>query len=132
MAGAVQLKKTQDDSLPIEMHYIRKIIVMTEFITHEEDEPALIGDSDGVQIIICMTPEGSKHLLCAQYLQSDMAFKRIVGFFEFEMAAVDRISNTSKSLCSSPSLCSSLPNILRIYRYHLLPCICDSTNCCSA
>ena len=69
----------------------------SEFITHEEDEPVLVGerDSDGVQIIICMTQEGSKRLLGAQYLQSDMAFKRIVGFYEFELAAVDRISNTS-------------------------------------
>ena len=70
----------------------------SEFITHEEDEPVLVGerDSDGVQIIICMTQEGSKHLLNAQYLQSDMAFKRIMGFYEFELAAVDRISNTSR------------------------------------
>jgi hypothetical protein len=101
MIGAVQLKKTQDDSLPIEMHYIRKIILMTdsELITHEEDdsEPVLAGeDSDAVRIIICMTQEGSKRLLGAQYLQSDMAFKRIVGFYEFELAAVDRISNTSR------------------------------------
>lgn len=100
MVGVVQLKKTQDDSLPVEMHYIRKMILMNEFISHEEDEPALaVGerDSDGVvQIIICMTEEGSKRLLGAQYLQSDMAFKRVVGFYEFELAAVDRISNTSR------------------------------------
>jgi hypothetical protein len=100
MVGVVQLKKTQDDSLPIEMHYIRKIILMTnsELITHEEDEPVLIeeGDLDGVRIIICMTQEGSRRLLGAQYLQSDIAFKRIVGFYEFELAAVDRISNTSR------------------------------------
>ena len=78
------------------MHYIRKMIFMTEFITHEEDEPVLVGDSDGVRIILCMTQEGSKRLLGAQYLQSDMAFKRIVGFYKFELAAVDRISNTSR------------------------------------
>ena len=70
-----------------------------ELITHEEDdsEPVLAEeDSDAVRIIICMTQEGSKRLLGAQYLQSDMAFKRIVGFYEFELAAVDRISNTSR------------------------------------
>ena len=94
------MKKTQDDSLPVEMHYIRKVIFMadSEFITHEEDEPVLVGDADGVKIIICMTQEGSERLLGAQYLQSDMAFKRIVGFYEFELAAVDRISNTSTHL----------------------------------
>lgn len=73
-----------------------------------------------------MTQEGSKRLLSAQYLQSDMAFKRVVGFYEFELAAVDRISNTSMRLCSS------LPNILMIYRYHFLSCICESTDCCSS
>ena len=77
------------------------MILMTdsELITHEEDEPVFIGEGDSdhvVQIIICMTQEGSKRLLDTQYLQSDMAFKRIVGFYEFELAAVDRISNTSR------------------------------------
>jgi hypothetical protein len=118
MIGVVQLKETQDDSLPVEMHYIRKIIIMTnsELITHEEDEPepALNGeeDSDGVRIIICMTQEGSKRLLGAQYLQSDMAFKRIVGFYEFELAAIDRISNTSMVLFISTKYTG-----LRIYMY---------------
>jgi len=53
--------------MPVELHYIRKIILITEFVRHEED------------------------------IQSDMAFmiKQIVGFYEFELAAVDRISDTS-------------------------------------
>ena len=111
------------------MHYIQKIIFMTdsELMTHEEDEPVLAGegDLDGVLwIIICMTQEGSKPLLGAWYLQSDMAFKQIVGFYEFELAAVDWISNTSMWLCSS------LRNILRIYRYHPLLCFCDLTDRC--
>jgi hypothetical protein len=69
---------------------------MTKFVLHEEDDPVLVGEGDEVQIIICMTQEASERLLAAQYLQSDMAFKRIVGFYEFELAAVDRISNTSR------------------------------------
>ena len=45
----------------------------SELITHEEDEPAHgEEDSDGVRIIICMTQEGSKRLLSAQYgIQAD-------------------------------------------------------------
>jgi hypothetical protein len=43
-----------------------------------------------------MSQEGSERLMSARYLQSDMAFKRVVGFYEFELAAVDRINNTSK------------------------------------
>ena len=71
---------------------------MTEYSVHEEDEPGPegLGNANGVRIVICMTREGSQRLLQAQYLQSDMAFKRVVGFHEFELAAIDRISNTSK------------------------------------
>jgi hypothetical protein len=75
------------------------LVTDSELITHEEDElePVLAGeDLDAVRILICMTREGSKRLLGAQYIQSDMAFKRIVGFYEFELAAVDQISNTSR------------------------------------
>lgn len=48
-----------------------------------------------------MSQEGSEHLISAhwQYLQRDMAFKRLVGFYEFELAVVDRINNTSKWYC---------------------------------
>ena len=69
---------------------------MTGFPLHEEDELGPEGDDDNVHIVICMTHEGSRHLLQAQYLQSDMAFKCVVGFHEFELATIDRISNTSK------------------------------------
>ena len=96
--GVIHLKKLQDESLPADAHYIRRIIFMAEYSVHEEDEPRPEGDADGVRIVICMTREGSQRLLQAQYLQSDMAFKRVVGFHEFELATIDRISNTSKQL----------------------------------
>lgn len=92
------MKEIQDESLPEEAHYVRRIISMMGYPLHEEDEPGLEGDVDDVRIVICMTPEGSRRLLQAQYLQSDMAFKRVVGFHEFELATFDRISNTSKQL----------------------------------
>ena len=68
---------------------------MTGYPSDEEDEPEPKGDVDAVRILICMTREGSQRLLQAQYLQSDMAFKRVVGFHEFELATIDRINNTS-------------------------------------
>jgi hypothetical protein len=95
-SGVIHLKELQDKSLPADAHYIRHIIFMAEHSVHEEDEPGPEGDADGVRIVICMTREGSQRLLQAQYLQSDMAFKCVVGFHEFELAAIDRISNTSK------------------------------------
>jgi len=100
-SGVVRLKEIQDESQPTEAHYIRRIIFMTGYSSHEEDEPRPEGDVDGVRIVICMTREGSQRLLQAQYLQSDMAFKRVVGFHEFELATIDRISNTSKPICCS-------------------------------
>jgi len=94
--GVIHLKGIQDKSLPANAHYIWHIIFLAECSVHEEDELGPEGDADGVRIMICMTREGSQRLLQAQHLQSDMAFKHVVGFHEFELATIDRISNTSK------------------------------------
>lgn len=95
------LKKAQDDSLPIQSHYIRRMIHLTNVAIYEEDDSVTDGDNSDVYIVICMTSEGSRRLLEAQYIQSDMAFKRVVDYFEFEMATIDRINNTSMSDLSS-------------------------------
>ena len=42
-----------------------------------------------------MSPEGSRRIAKAQYVQSDIGFKRVVGFHEFELASFDRDENTS-------------------------------------
>lgn len=46
-------------------------------------------------MIICMTKDSSRHLQRAHYLQSDIGFKRIVGFKEFELGGLDDDSRTS-------------------------------------
>ncbi|KAJ7791168.1 hypothetical protein B0H13DRAFT_1936056 [Mycena leptocephala] len=51
------------------------------------------------RIIICMAPDASHRLKTAGYLQSDIGFKRIVGFHEFEIASMDRDANTSVIFC---------------------------------
>jgi len=79
----------------MEAHYIRRVIVMMGHPADEEDEPESDAAS-GVRIVVCMSRDGSERLLRAQYLQSDMAFKRVVGFYEFELAAIDRPSNSSE------------------------------------
>jgi hypothetical protein len=64
----------------------------------DEDEDALGPGAKGdkLRIIICMTPEASRRLLSSgRYLQSDIGFKRIVGYKEFELAGMERDSNTS-------------------------------------
>ncbi|KAJ7679787.1 hypothetical protein B0H17DRAFT_1139059 [Mycena rosella] len=99
---AVQrLKAEQDANLPEEEHYIRVILELdnNNLPVHEEDdEPGEPGEK--TRIIICMSREGSRRLqLYGAYLQSDTGFKRIVGFDEFELAAMDRDANTSIIFC---------------------------------
>jgi hypothetical protein len=96
------LKAYQDSKLPKENHYIRRVLALevdtTQPDTEEEDDD-MIGKDDRLRIIVCMTPEASKRLVSSgRYLQSDIAFRRIVGFKEFEVAGMDRDANTSKSL----------------------------------
>lgn len=93
-AGLLHLK-TQQDLLPPNEHYIRQVIEITdELDKHDEDEPEPEGHV-GLRMVICMSMEGSQRLACAQYIQSDIGFKRIVDYYEFEMACVDRLNNTS-------------------------------------
>jgi hypothetical protein len=96
-AGALHLKAEQDLQLRHQARYIRRIIEdSSNFEQHEEDLcDKLDSESSILQMVICMSEEGSKRLLRAQYVQSDIAFKRIVGFYEFELVAMDRDANTS-------------------------------------
>lgn len=62
----------------------------------EDEDGETSGDSAPFRIAICMTKEGSLRLLKAKFLQSDIAFRRVVGFKEFELGALERDSRTSK------------------------------------
>lgn len=98
--GVLHLKALQDANLDRSDHYIRRIIAidLDSVVRHEEDDWE---DSNNVKdtklrIIVCMYPEASSRLLnMGQYLQSDIAFKRIVGYLEFEIACMDRDANSS-------------------------------------
>jgi hypothetical protein len=105
-SGVLRLKEWQDSHLKAEEHYIRKIIDIPDFPTDEFDAESPLSASGTIQsslkIIICMSPTGSERLLNAQYIQSDIAFRRIEQFLEFELAAMDRLANTSTyCLCST-------------------------------
>lgn len=89
----------QDENLPPHEHYIRRIITLdTDSVDHheeDEDDPAF--KDSKIRLIVCMSPKASERLLkSGRYLQSDIGFKRIVDFQEFEMACMDRDANTSK------------------------------------
>jgi hypothetical protein len=101
-SGVVYLKARQDEQLPKEKHYIRRVLAIEMDPSHEDDDDDEIREiaKDGrLRIIICMTPEASRRLISSgRYLQSDIAFRRIVGFKEFEVAGMERDANTSNYL----------------------------------
>ncbi|KAJ6457805.1 hypothetical protein C8R47DRAFT_915228, partial [Mycena vitilis] len=98
--GIQYLKKIQDRDVPAHEHYIPVVLEIpdADLARHEEDGDAPSA-TNTTRIIICMTPDSSKRLQQAQYLQSDIGFKRIVGFEEFEIASMDRDANTSVVFC---------------------------------
>lgn len=93
-SGLVAAKKQQDNTLPQHAHYIRHMNETRLDYNGEEDDSTT---TDTVfRIVVCMTPESSKRLLSAQYIQCDIGFKRIAGFQEFELGGLEPISRTSK------------------------------------
>ncbi|KAJ6467409.1 hypothetical protein C8R45DRAFT_938748 [Mycena sanguinolenta] len=102
--GVINLKSYQDTKLPKEHHYIRRTLALPAHSdpTDSDDEefsPQACKD-DRLRIIVCMTPEASRRLLASgRYLQSDIGFRRIIGFKEFEVASMDRDANTSIIYC---------------------------------
>ncbi|KAF8152705.1 hypothetical protein K438DRAFT_2079307 [Mycena galopus ATCC 62051] len=98
-AGVLNLKAHQDAKLPVASHYIRRVLAIevdpSDPHLEDEDDDGPVEDNR-LRIIICMTPDASRRLLSSgRYLQSDIAFCRIAGFKEFEVAGMERDSNTS-------------------------------------
>ncbi len=99
--GLLHIKHEQDRLLPRSEWYVRRLVEIpaTELVAHNDDLPEEqdLGN-EPLLIAICMMPEASRRFVAAQHLQSDIAFKRVVGFYEFEVASMDPDSNTSTSL----------------------------------
>jgi hypothetical protein len=113
-SGILHLKAHQDAQLPEHQRYIRIILELDDdtLTPHEEDEEAPQSADKKTRIIGCMAPDSSAHLQKAQYLHSDIGFKRIMGFDEFEIATMDRNANTSESLLTSLLLSLSISPLL--------------------
>lgn len=93
--GLLHLKERQDTELPAAEHYIRyapDVPFLSSVIHNEDDIDSAAGDP--IRIIICMSKASSARLLEAQFLQSDIGFKHIVGFQEFELGGRDYGSRT--------------------------------------
>ena len=104
------------------LHYIQYIaeVLLSNLTTHEEDDAN--ETEEPLRIIICMSKESSRRLLSAQYLQSDIAFKRVAGFLEFEIGGSNQNANIGQSflLYSHPG--SDLICLLcLLYDIHLHP-----------
>ncbi|KZP03202.1 hypothetical protein FIBSPDRAFT_905199 [Athelia psychrophila] len=110
--GLEYLKLLQDQELPPEQHYIRYMreLPLDTLPVHDEDDDEAespytdspvegAGGRKVVRLIICMTPSSSGRLAQARYLQSDIAFKHIAGFLEFEIGGLDESANLAVSYC---------------------------------
>ncbi|KAJ2911744.1 hypothetical protein MD484_g8674, partial [Candolleomyces efflorescens] len=98
--GLQFLKEEQDrnGSLP----YIRYMTELADDAGSDSGDSADEArdlNSKPLQICVCMTPEGSKRLASARYIQSDISFKRVAGFMEFEIGGMIEESNTSFVFC---------------------------------
>jgi hypothetical protein len=91
------MKSLQDQALLPSEKYIRRVLEIDMIDNGDDANSADTSDtSEKLRLIVCMTQVGSERLLRAQYLQSDIGFKRVVGMYEFELACVDRDANTSE------------------------------------
>jgi hypothetical protein len=95
MSGLIHLKNVQDETLAEKDYYIRRIIELDAAVAEQHDEDDEKVSDEKLRIVVCMSPEGSRRITKAQYVQSDIGFKRVVGFHEFELASFDRDENTS-------------------------------------
>ncbi|KAF5353020.1 hypothetical protein D9757_012737 [Collybiopsis confluens] len=95
--GLLHLKSQQDNLLDPSEQYIRAAleIPVSLLAAEDNDNPSDgLSSDEPLRIVICMTPHASRRLIEAQYIQSDISFKRVVGFYEFEIASVDPYTNT--------------------------------------
>lgn len=98
------MKNIQDADVAPALHYVRFVgEVHQSQLDHEsgdEDEDAA-DRTKPLRVAICMSKQASHRLLEAQYLQCDIAFKRVVGFYEFELSGYDRSAKIGNSYCQS-------------------------------
>ncbi|KAJ6527069.1 hypothetical protein B0H19DRAFT_970076 [Mycena capillaripes] len=99
--GLSHLYEQQTVERPLKDRYIRCVVDLdaNQFSVHPEDEPNLVVSSNRLRFIVCMGWEGSDRLQRCQYVQSDIGFKRVVGFYEFELGGWERDAHTSVVFC---------------------------------
>nr|GAT44274.1 predicted protein [Mycena chlorophos] len=97
------LRRLHQLNLSVGEQYIRRMICVDRNTLQrhpDSDEDVLIAsDQDAFRMVVCMTPAASMRLHeSGQFLQSDISFKRVNGWYEFEMGCMDRRVNTGLGL----------------------------------
>lgn len=124
-SGIWHLEITQRLERPLKDRYICCVIDLdaTLLAAPPEDEPILVpGESNHLRIIVCMGWEGSDRLRRCQYVQSDIGFKRIVGFYEFELAGWERDAYTCAFFLSVNSILFRITKIHRLMQASVSIC----------
>jgi hypothetical protein len=93
------MKKIQDSNVAPELHYVRFVGEIENQLDNDSgDEGEETADrTKPLRVAICMSKQASRRLLEAQYLQCDIAFKRVVGYYEFELSGYDRDAKIGNS-----------------------------------
>ncbi|KAI0038238.1 hypothetical protein FA95DRAFT_1505941, partial [Auriscalpium vulgare] len=99
--GLAHLMKEQSIAHSAAAQYIRYMdeIPLTSLAHWDASQTSDGTAGDSLRIIVCMEPEQSSRLLNAQYLQSDIAFRRVPDFYEFELGGWDRMNKTALVYC---------------------------------
>ena len=90
------MKDIKEQTLPAQDHYIQVVCECSLDLTIDDSADGLCILSK-FHMFICMKPEASYHLATSQFLQSDISFKQIAGFQEFEIGHLDPNSQTGES-----------------------------------
>ncbi|SJL10637.1 uncharacterized protein ARMOST_14028 [Armillaria ostoyae] len=67
--------------------------------SEDEDGPLEGLDDNCFKLIVCMLPQRSEDYLKAKYVQSDISFKRVPGWKEFELVSVDHEMSQVMVIC---------------------------------
>ncbi|PBK69410.1 hypothetical protein ARMSODRAFT_1018827 [Armillaria solidipes] len=105
--GIKYLFDLQNRTVPPHEHYIRHMEEVSWERLNDPSPGPLADHHDTFRLIICMSPSRSHDLLCAQYVESDISFKRVAGYKEFELVAFDTVAKTGVVYCRALLNCQS-------------------------
>ncbi|KAJ3869260.1 hypothetical protein EV359DRAFT_59917 [Lentinula novae-zelandiae] len=97
ISGVLHLKMAQDASRAVADHYIRYAQeIQLQCDPGDVEDTQLLGqvaDPNALRLIICIKSKNSLQLIRdARHIQSDISFKRIAGWLEFELGGFDRVN----------------------------------------